>query len=130
MTTTAIISSRKIDFTAIERATNLQDSTKYKYTREIEKFLETGASLGDYDAVQVYATTLSTSSRSFFKAALRLVTADYERRVKSSVTPETIGHAQAAIMRLEALRGAVTVSKSKGIKAHILKRSDIDSIFA
>ncbi|MBT7016913.1 MAG: site-specific integrase [Anaerolineae bacterium] len=131
MTTTSISTSKQIDFTAIERATNLQDSTKYKYTREIEKFLETGSSLGDYDAVQVYAITLSTSSRSFFKAALRLVTADYERRVKSSVTPKNIGQAQAAIMRLEALRGAVTVSKPKGTKVHIwLSQAQVRDITA
>ena len=131
MTTTSISTSKQIDFTAIERATNLQDSTKYKYTREIEKFLETGSSLGDYDAVQVYAITLSISSRSFFKAALRLVTADYERRVKSSVTPKNIGQAQAAIMRLEALRGAVTVSKPKGTKVHIwLSQAQVRDITA
>ncbi|MBC8234706.1 MAG: site-specific integrase [Anaerolineales bacterium] len=118
MTTSAITTSKQIDLTAIDRAPNLQDSTKYKYSRELEKFLDSGANLGDFDAVQTYALTLSASSRSFFKAALRLVTSDYMTRIKSNVTPETIGQAQAAIMRLDALRGAVTVSKQAGTKAH------------
>ena len=77
MTTTAITTSKQIDLSAIDRATNLQDSTKFKYTREIEKFLETGASLGDYEAVQAHALTSPHLAVRFLKQPcdwLRLIT--------------------------------------------------------
>ncbi|MCP4701123.1 MAG: hypothetical protein GY862_30355, partial [Gammaproteobacteria bacterium] len=67
MATALATTTPQINLAAIEKAGNLQDSTRTKYKREIERFLETGEALGDFDAVQEYAAGLSTSGRSFFK---------------------------------------------------------------
>jgi site-specific recombinase XerD len=46
------------------------------------------------------------------------MTLDYEQNIKANATPQNIQVAQSAIMRLEAMRGAVTVQQHKGTKAH------------
>jgi integrase/recombinase XerD len=46
------------------------------------------------------------------------MTLDYEQRIKASATPQNIQAAQATIMRLDAMRGAVEVKAAKGTKAH------------
>jgi len=51
-------------FSAIDRA-SLAPSTRAKYRRALERYLETGHSLADSQALAAYAATLSTSARSF-----------------------------------------------------------------
>ena len=105
------------DTGAIQRA-DLQDTTKAKYTRELERMTEAGINPMNYEALQAYAAGLKSSRAQFLLSALRLVTLDWEQSVKAQATPANISHAQAAIMRLEAMRGAVTVTQPKGTKAH------------
>ena len=66
-----------------------------------------------------YAQSLPTSSKSFLKAAIRLVTADYEQNLKSNATPENLAMVQAALLRLESLNSTIKVNESKGEKVHI-----------
>lgn len=110
-------SSGGFDLSAIERA-NLQPTTKYKYTRELEAMQRAGVNPLDYEALQLYADGLKSSRKQFLLSALRLVTLEYEQGIKANATPANIQTAQAAIMRLEAMRGAVTVKQAKGTKAH------------
>lgn len=106
------------DFTAIDRAARLQPSTKEKYKRAIQNMIAAGVNPDDHEQLQAYADGLKSSRKQFLKSALRLMTLDFEQRVKSSATPQNIQTAQAAIMRLEAMRSAVRVRKHKGVKAH------------
>jgi integrase len=105
------------DLEAIERA-DLGDNTKYRYRSEIQKYLDTGGSLANRSAIQDHAKKLKPSSRSFFKAALRVVTSDFEKNLKANASPENLAQVQAALLRMDAIRDAVKVTKSKGVKAH------------
>jgi integrase len=118
-TKNAVVLARKsgIDMGAINRA-HLADRTKYKYARELQKYLDTGASPTDRAALAAYGANLRSSSRSFFKAALRLITAGFAQDLKANVTPSSLVLTQAALLRLEAIRGAVVVHAHTGTKAH------------
>lgn len=105
------------DLTAIDRAA-IAGSTRTKYRAELDKYLATGKSLTDDEALVTYASGLKPSAKAFLKAGLRLVTLDLERRLKGNVTPDTLAQTQAALMRIEAMRDSVTVKKSEGTKAH------------
>jgi integrase len=117
MSTNTLTTTREIDVSAIERA-DLAASTKAKYTREIEALARAGVNPLDRDALVEYAMTLKSSRRAFLKSALRLMTADYEQAIKAGATPENLPVVQAAILRLEAMRGTVAVKTHKGRKAH------------
>jgi integrase len=106
-----------LDTHAIDRA-DLQPSTKLKYARALQQMADAGVSPMDHAALIAYADTLKASSRAFLKAALRLTTAGYEQDIKANVTPANVAQAQAAIMRLDAMRGAVKVKQHPGTKAH------------
>lgn len=121
---------REIDVTAIGRA-DLAPSTKYKYTREIEALARAGVDPFDHEALTRYASRLKSSRKSFLKSALRLMTADYEQSVKSRATPESLPAAQAAVMRLEAMRDTVRAPQRKGRKAHTwLSQAQVKEITA
>ncbi len=105
------------DLEAIGHA-DLGENTQYRYRAEIQKYLATGGNLANRSAIQAHAKTLKASSRSFFKAALRVVTADFEKNLKANATPDNLAQVQAALLRMDAIRDAVKVTKSKGVKAH------------
>lgn len=105
------------DFSAIDRA-SLQPTTKAKYRREIENLLAAGVSPMNYNALQRYAEGLKSSRKAFLKSALRLMSLDYEQAMKASATDRNINKIHAGILRLEAMRAAVTVPTHKGQKAH------------
>lgn len=104
-------------FAMIDRAP-LADSTKEKYGRVVEAYLVTGRSLSNPEQLAEYAGSISPSSRAHLKAAVKLWAEAMMHQVKSGVTPETIGVAQAAVMRFEALQEAIHVEAPKGQKAH------------
>jgi integrase len=116
-TQTAITTAGGFDYSAIDRA-DLQPTTKAKYSREIEALLLAGVNPDNHKDLQDYADGLKSSRKQFLKSALRLITQGYEQDIKANVTPANIGAAQAAIMRLDAMRGAVIVPQHKGTKAH------------
>ena len=59
------------------------------------------------------------------------MTLDYEQNIKANATPQNIQVAQSAIMRLEAMRAAVTVPAHKGTKAHTwLSPAEVQQITA
>jgi integrase len=117
MSTKALVKTREIDTTAIDRA-ELAKTTRYKYKREIEKLFQAGIDPFDRDALTQYALTLKSSRRAFLKSALHLMAAEYEQSVKANATLENLSVAQAAIMRLEAMRESIKVKQPKGTKAH------------
>jgi len=117
MTQTALTIPSPLDLSAIERA-SLQPSTKAKYQREIEVMRLAGVNPSNYPALQAYADSLKSSRKQFLKSALRLMTLGFEQSIKAGATPENLAQAQAALMRLDAMRGAVQVPQHKGTKAH------------
>lgn len=114
---TQIIVSPQYDLTAIDRA-NLQPSTREKYRREIVAMYQAGINPDNHTALQNYADGLKSSRKQFLKSGLRIMTLDFEQSIKANATPQNILSAQAAIFRLEAMRGAVHVPEHKGVKAH------------
>ncbi|MFZ5887914.1 MAG: tyrosine-type recombinase/integrase [Chloroflexota bacterium] len=115
--TTSLIPSPALDLTAIDRAA-LQPSTKAKYKREIEAMHAAGVNPADHAALQAYADGLKSSRKQFLKSALRLMVQGIEQEVKAGATPQNLKQTQAALLRLEAMRSAVTVQQHKGTKAH------------
>lgn len=107
----------KNDLQAIETA-QLAATTKAQYKKAVRNYLATGAKLTDAKALSEYAQGLKPSSRSFLKAAIRLLTIGLAKDFKSSATPENVPQVQAALFRLEALQDAVQVQAVKGEKAH------------
>lgn len=119
-----------LDLSAIDRA-DLQPSTKFKYKREIEKLQQAGVNPFDYEALTAYADGLKSSRKAFLKSALRLMTVDFERDMKSRATPENIAQVQAGVYRLESMRDAIPVKASKGRKAHTwLSQKQVSEITA
>lgn len=114
---TALTLTSQIDLTAIERA-NLQPSTKAKYRREIEAMYQAGVNPANHTDLQAYADGLKSSRRQFLKSALRIMTLDFEKVIKANAAPQNIAQTQAALLRLDAMRGAVQVKQHKGTKAH------------
>lgn len=98
---------------------NLADTTRWKYKRELVRYLETGAKLGDPAALADYAASLTQSRRAFLKAAVRLMTEGAINELKSGATPDNLDQVQAGLYRLEALQNAIHVHKPKGKTAHI-----------
>lgn len=114
---TTTTSAPVIDLRAIDRA-GLGRQTTAKYKTELQRMTAAGVSPMDADQLAEYADTLKSSRKAFLKAALNIITREYERKAKGSATPENIGQVIAAVYRLEAMRGAVKVKARKGDKAH------------
>lgn len=117
MTTALTIPSPSLDLSVIDRAA-LQPSTKAKYRREIEAMHAAGVNPADHRALQEYADTLKSSRKQFLKSALRLMVQGIEQDVKANATPQNLKKTQAALLRLDAMKSAVTVEPTKGTKAH------------
>ncbi|MEP7133453.1 MAG: site-specific integrase [Chloroflexota bacterium] len=115
--TALVTTSAPLDLTAIDRAA-LQPSTKAKYRREIQAMDDAGILPTNHKALQQYADGLKSSRKQFLKSALRLMSLDIEQALKAGATPANIAQTQAAVYRLEAMRGAVNVPQHKGTKAH------------
>lgn len=118
------------DTKAIDSA-NLSARTKLQYKKALRNYLETGNKLTDSSSLCEYAQKLPTSSKAFLKAAIRLVTKDYEHDLKSNVTPQNLSKVQAALLRLESINDTIKVSTSKGEKAHIwLSQSQVKALMS
>ena len=105
------------DFSPIDNA-NLAEKTKYQYKKAIRHYLETGNKLGDANALQAYALKLPASSKSFLKAAIRLLSQGLVHNLKAGATPENLNSLQSALYRLDALQDAIQVETPKGEKVH------------
>lgn len=115
---TELTIKQDVALACVDRAINLADSTKRKYRRALERYLATGASLTDAEALADYAQVQGTSGRAFLKAAVRLVTEGLEIHLKGQVTPELVHLTQAALWRLESVNKAIKVKNGQGQKAH------------
>ncbi|MFW6070452.1 MAG: tyrosine-type recombinase/integrase [bacterium] len=102
---------------AIERS-DLAPSTKRKYVGEVRKYVATGASLTDAEALASYAADLPKSRRAFLKAAVSRWAEAMATQVKAQATPDNLDQVQATLYRFEALQSAISVSASNGTKAH------------
>ena len=104
---------------AITTSVRLSASTKAQYSREVVKAQDAGVNLLDASQVADYASTLSTSSRSFLRAGLKTWTRRIKLDVKSTATPESMPTVNATLARLDALNEAIELEKAKGQKAHL-----------
>lgn len=104
---------------AVIEAADLADSTKAKYRRVMECYLDEGHPLTDSAMLARFATTLSNSRRAQLKAAVKLWSDAMILQAKSVATPENIDTVNASIYRFQALQTAVTAKSSKGDKAHV-----------
>lgn len=116
---------------AIIHAADLQPSTKAKYIAEIDRLIAEGVNPRDRQALKVYAQRLPNSSRSFLKAALRLLSAEHVTNLKASATADNLPHVQAQLYNIEAMTQTITVEASKGEKAHTwLSPAQVEQITA
>lgn len=104
---------------AVIDAADLADSTKIKYRRVLECYLDEGFPLTDSAQLARFATTLSNSRRAQLKAAVRLWSEAMITQAKSIATPDNINTVNATIYRFQALQTAVTVKAANGDKAHV-----------
>lgn len=111
-------SPTKAHITRLIHNAPLAETTKRKYTAAITKYLDTGASLADADALTEHAQSLTESGRAFLKAAIRLWGEEVTNQAKAGATPENVAAVQATVYRIEALNGIIKVKQSKGSKAH------------
>ena len=102
---------------AIDNA-DLAESTKYQYRKAVRHYLEAGGHLLDARALAAYARTLNRSSKAFLKAAVSMVTNALREQAKANATPGNIDQVQAALLRLDAIQGAIKVKKHAGSKVH------------
>ena len=118
-----------MDFSPILNS-DLAESTKIKYTRQIERYLNSGASLADTERLFAWANNLGPSSRLQFKAALTILTRGLELDLKSKATPENVNAIQAALFRLEAVNGSVTTKSTNPKKpANWLTRYQVEHLY-
>lgn len=102
----------------IDQHPELAASTKLQYIRALRRYLNTGRPLSDVDALVAYAADLPHSSRSFLKAAVRVVTEGLALHLKGQATPDNVAAIQAALLRIEAMQGAIQVRQPAGSRAH------------
>jgi integrase len=122
--------ARRDPLQVIDRVPHLAESTKAKYKRALDCYLETGDCLTDADALARHAATLPGSGQAFLKAALRLLTDEMAVALKGQARPENLDQVQAALLRIEALQGAVRTSTPRGTKAHIwLSLREVKALF-
>lgn len=114
MDTNALTTSQ-VDLSPIELS-SLAASTKLKYRRAIEGYIQTGQDFNDINGLVSYARDLPNSSRGQFKAALNLLARDLQLKAKAGATPDNIGQVQAVVYRLEAITESVKVGRSKSAK--------------
>ncbi len=115
----------------IDADPSLADSTKAKYKAAVRRYLATGASLTDADALEAHALTLPTSGRSFLKAAVGKLTDRLATQAKRQATPGNLAEVQAGLLRIEALQEAIHVEQPKGDKVHIwLSEAEVSAIMA
>jgi hypothetical protein len=104
MTTLALTRSRSFDpLRMIDQAAHLAESTRNQYREALARYLETGASPTDAEALADYARSLPSSSRSFLKASVKLVTDRLSNGIKSVATPQNVDAVQAALFRIRSL---------------------------
>lgn len=122
--------SLSYDFSAIDHA-QLAPTTRAQYRKALANYLDAGGDLGDANYLAEYARSLSKSSRSFLKAAVRMVTQGFAQRAKASATPDNVNQVQAALYRLEAIQDAIHVESTKGERAHAwLSQKQVHEIMA
>lgn len=102
---------------AIDRA-DLADSTKAQYRKAIKNALEADVNIADAGQLADYALTLSKSSKSFLKAAVRLWSKGIEFEAKGQARPDNVDVVLATVYRVEALNEAIKVKGENGTKAH------------
>ena len=115
---TALITSAGQITAIVAKNQTLAESTKTQYSKAIQNVAHAGVNLTDPNELADYAETLSKSSKSFLKAAIRLWARGIELEAKAGATGENALTIQAIAYRFEALNEAIQVEASKGQKAH------------
>lgn len=118
MDTNLVVKTPEFDYSAIEHAP-LADTTKNQYKKAINNYLATGAQVGDVQALGDYAADLPRSSRAFLKAAIKIMSKDFEIQLKAGATPANVDQVTAGLYRLEAVQETIKVEPQKGSQANI-----------
>ncbi len=103
---------------AIDSNPLLGASTKRQYTKAISNYLDAGHDITDPVALARYAETVGSSTRSFLKASIGILSKAVEQQAEGSVAPDNVLDRLAIVYRAEALRDAIKVKTHQGQKAH------------
>jgi integrase len=99
------------------KSAGIAESTRAKYTRSLERYLEIGI-LTDSDAVIKYADNLTNSGKKIFKAALRIWQKTTLDMLNGQVTPDTVKDVEAIERRFDAMQAGIHTTTTNGTKAH------------
>ena len=117
-------------YAIIDRA-GKQPSTTLKYKREIDKLIQAGIDPRNREQLAVYAGQLSTSSRSFLKAALHILFADMITNLKASARADNLAQVQATLLNIEAMLDTIQVHQAdRNRTPHWLSQQQVDQLTA
>ncbi len=117
-------------YAIIDRA-DLQPSTKHQYTREIDKLIASRVDPRNRNQLADYAAQLSSSSKSFLKAALSLLFADTITSLKASARVDNLAEVQAALLNIEAMDETIKVHQPDRERTpHWLTQAQVNQITA
>ena len=109
----------------IQLDASLQPSTKDKYIRALQNYVNAGNSLTNVDQLRAYAVEkgITSSTVGFLQAGVNRLAKELMLTAKSSaipynITPEKMAMIQAFVMQAEVLLDSVNAEKSKGEKSH------------
>ena len=103
--------------TIINRAT-LAATTKHQYIRAIDRLMIAQVDPRNRESLAAYAGTLPASSRSFLKAALKLLFKEQVTTLKGSATPDNVNEIQAMLFNIESMMETIKTETPKGTKSH------------
>jgi site-specific recombinase XerD len=114
---------------AIIDRSDLGETSKEKYKREIDKLIERDIDPLDRDALADYASSLPHSRRAVLKAVLSMLHKENRIELKASATPDNLSAIQARLYNLDAMTETIKVKKQNGQKAHLwLSREQVEEI--
>lgn len=115
----------------IDADVKLGDGTKAQYRRAIARYVAAGGNILDASQLEKYSLALSSSGRSFLKAAVGKLTSRLALEAKRQATPDNLASIQAGLLRLEAVKSAIQIVAPAGIKAHVwLSKDEVKALLA
>jgi len=121
-------STQPTTYAAIERA-NLQPSTKMQYTKAIRNMTQANVNPMDFNQLSAYADTLSSSSRAFLKAALKLMLDSVITQAQAGATVNNLDQLQTLWHRVQAMNKAIVTTQPEPERLpHWLTQEQVNTI--